>query len=118
MTLNNFENITKQIFLIPPNQRGFAWGNEHFEALIRDMTIATNITTQTHHYAGPIVVSDTNKPLIQSDANDFLPTKSLEDGQQRVTTLMILAKHLSSSSLCIALIPKRSANGAKISKVS
>ena len=28
------------------------------------------------------------------------------------------AKHLSSNSLCIALIPKRSANGAKISKVS
>jgi hypothetical protein len=93
MPLCSFDNLTNRVFRIPENQRGFAWESKHFDALIRDMKIATNLP-QNKHYVGPVVIEDTNFTIRDNRERD-LKKVSLEDGQQRVTTLMIIAKFLS-----------------------
>ena len=93
MPLCSFEDLTNRVFKIPENQRGFAWEKEHFDALIRDMKIASELP-QDKHYVGPVVIEDTGREIRDSEMRD-LNIVSLEDGQQRVTTLMIISKFLS-----------------------
>ena len=93
MALCSFDELTNRIFNVPENQRGFAWERAHFDALIRDMNLAANLV-QNKHYVGPVVVEDSGYELRDAEMRD-LNIVSLEDGQQRVTTLMIISKFLS-----------------------
>jgi len=93
VALCSFDELTNRVFNIPENQRGFAWKREHFNALIRDMNIAANLA-QNKHYMGPVVVEDSGNEIRDDEMRD-LNIVSLEDGQQRVTTLMIISKFLS-----------------------
>ena len=88
MSLNSFENLTNRVFLIPNNQRGFAWTKEQFEALISDMEISRAL--EKSHYVGPVVVESTGEEERTKNLRD-LKVVTLEDGQQRVTTLMIMS---------------------------
>lgn len=94
MPLCSFSELTNRLFEIPLNQRGFAWKSEHFEDLIRDMKIAANLPAQNQHYVGPVVVENTGRQIRDDQMRD-LNIVTLEDGQQRVTTLMIMSKFLS-----------------------
>ena len=95
MALSTFEDLSNRVFRIPINQRGYAWKRGNFEALIRDMEVAENLPVNKKHYVGPIVVEDTGQQIQTNRLRD-LNIVSLEDGQQRVTTLMIVSKYLSS----------------------
>ena len=93
MALCSFDELTNRVFKVPENQRGFAWKKEHFDALIRDIKIADKLR-QNKHYVGPVVVENTGYQLRDKEMRD-LNIVSLEDGQQRITTLMFIAKFLS-----------------------
>ena len=74
--------IFGKLFKIPDYQRGYSWDTEQVEDLIKDIE---HIGVQAHkHYTGTIVVSaDTN-------SNRY----HVIDGQQRLTTLIIILKEI------------------------
>ena len=65
-------------FEIPKYQRGFAWDIRNVRDLFDD--IYESIETETNHYLGTIVLSNSNKN------DDYF----IVDGQQRVTTLTLI----------------------------
>jgi len=91
--METYEALTKRIFKIPENQRGFAWQKVHLDALINDLKITRELGK--NHYVGPVVIESLGVPLVEDDAGNSLPQVSLEDGQQRITTMAIISKYLS-----------------------
>ena len=89
--LTSFNDFVREKFvIIPTNQRGYAWQPENFVQLIQDVK---RLPERYVHYAGPIL-------FLQRDAEVFHPSHSritpvtIEDGQQRSTTLFLLARIL------------------------
>ena len=73
---------------IPKNQRGFSWTSRQISDLFNDLTLAA----QTSHYMGPVIVSrDTAVADFQDDDLNTVAKFILEDGQQRLTTMFIIA---------------------------
>lgn len=81
---------TGKRFVVPANQRGFSWGPTQVEDLIQDMILAHAQT----HYMGPLIVSRTQTPDISDDNLENIAEFTLEDGQQRLTTLFIFMKEI------------------------
>lgn len=89
--LTTFTDFVKSKYIIiPTNQRGYAWKKENFQQLIEDVR---KLPEQYVHYAGPIL-------FLQRETQTILPTHarvtpiSIEDGQQRSTTLFLVARVL------------------------
>ncbi|WP_000644439.1 DUF262 domain-containing protein [Helicobacter pylori] len=87
-TINDFFALTGTIFSIPVYQRNYTWGEENCEKLLQDIIhISQNKKT---HYMGSITyilhLIDDEKSLRQ--LQEFV----IIDGQQRITTLMLLLK--------------------------
>ncbi|GAA9395533.1 DUF262 domain-containing protein [Helicobacter pylori] len=87
-TINDFFALTGTIFSIHVYQRNYTWGEENCEKLLQDIiSISQNKKT---HYMGSITyilhLIDDEKSLRQ--LQEFV----IIDGQQRVTTLMLLLK--------------------------
>ncbi|GAA8269573.1 DUF262 domain-containing protein [Helicobacter pylori] len=87
-TINDFFALTGTIFSIPVYQRNYTWGEENCEKLLQDIIhISQNKKT---HYMGSITyilhLIDDKKSLRQ--LQEFV----IIDGQQRITTLMLLLK--------------------------
>ena len=91
MSLNSFADITQKVFIIPRNQRGFAWTKQQFNSLVNDMRIS--LALGKDHYVGPVVVEGTGES-IKTKSTRTLTMVTLEDGQQRVTTLMMMCRLL------------------------
>ena len=87
-----FHNICSgKILTIPANQRAFSWGPVQVDDLISDLKLAG---TQAH-YLGTVIVSRAKG--VKDFQDDNLATTAefiLEDGQQRITTLLIFANEL------------------------
>ena len=87
-----FNNICSgKVFTVPSNQRGFSWGVAQVDDLISDLKLAG---TQSH-YLGTVIVSRARG--VNDFQDDNLSTTAefiLEDGQQRITTLLIFANEL------------------------
>ncbi len=87
-TINNFFSLTRTIFSIPVYQRNYTWEEENCEKLLQDIiNISQNRKT---HFMGSIT-------YISHVINDEKSLRQLQefviiDGQQRVTTLMLLLK--------------------------
>jgi hypothetical protein len=77
-------------FVIPENQRGFSWGPSQVTDVINDLNLAG---TQSH-YMGPLIVSRSSTPDFQDDELTTTVEFILEDGQQRLTTLVIFANEI------------------------
>ena len=77
-------------FVIPANQRGFSWGKRQVEDLIADLLLAGGKA----HYLGPLIVSRTQEADFQDDERTTTVQFTLEDGQQRLTTLFIFANEI------------------------
>ncbi|GAA7308247.1 DUF262 domain-containing protein [Helicobacter pylori] len=87
-TINDFFALTGTVFSIPVYQRNYTWGEENCEKLLQDIiSISQNKKT---HYMGSITyilhLIDDEKSLRQ--LQEFV----IIDGQQRVTTIMLLLK--------------------------
>ncbi|GAA7408880.1 DUF262 domain-containing protein [Helicobacter pylori] len=87
-TINNFFALTDTIFSIPVYQRNYTWEEENCEKLLQDIvSISQNKKT---HFMGSITyilhLIDDEKSLRQ--LREFV----IIDGQQRVTTIMLLLK--------------------------
>ncbi|GAA8408373.1 DUF262 domain-containing protein [Helicobacter pylori] len=87
-TINDFFALTGTIFSIPVYQRNYTWEEENCEKLLQDIvSISQNKKT---HFMGSITyishLIDDKKSLRQ--LQEFV----IIDGQQRITTLMLLLK--------------------------
>ncbi|GAA7520792.1 DUF262 domain-containing protein [Helicobacter pylori] len=87
-TINDFFALTDTIFSIPVYQRNYTWEEENCEKLLQDIvSISQNKKT---HFMGSITyilhLIDDEKSLRQ--LQEFV----IIDGQQRITTLMLLLK--------------------------
>ncbi|GAA7583092.1 DUF262 domain-containing protein [Helicobacter pylori] len=87
-TINDFFALIGTIFSIPVYQRNYTWGEENCKKLLEDIiNISQNKKT---HYMGSITyilhLIDDEKSLRQ--LQEFV----IIDGQQRITTLMLLLK--------------------------
>ncbi|MFP6199946.1 DUF262 domain-containing protein [Helicobacter pylori] len=87
-TVNDFFALTGTIFSIPVYQRNYTWGEENCEKLLQDIiNISQNKKT---HFMGSITyilhLIDDEKSLRQ--LQEFV----IIDGQQRITTIMLLLK--------------------------
>ncbi|EQL70720.1 DUF262 domain-containing protein [Helicobacter pylori] len=87
-TINDFFALTGTVFSIPVYQRNYTWEEENCEKLLQDIiNISQNKKT---HYMGSITyilhLIDDEKSLRQ--LQEFV----IIDGQQRITTLMLLLK--------------------------
>ena len=69
------------IYVIQDYQRGYSWEDRHLDDLYQDII---SLTETQKHYSGTIVLKS-----IPSDLSQY-SCASLVDGQQRLTTLMIL----------------------------
>jgi hypothetical protein len=84
-----------RIFYVPDYQRGYAWEEKHCQDLLDDLELLR--TGNGEHYTGTVVV----RPLTDDGRCPFLDSKMQQyksfdiiDGQQRLTTIVILLKVL------------------------
>src|SRR5262245_55511438 len=80
-----------KLYVIPPNQRGYAWEPRHVDALMADLEMAGSHDPPHAHYMGPVIVTRTTTNDFTDDDLDTVAEYTLEDGQQRITTLLLLA---------------------------
>lgn len=71
-------------FLVPHYQRPYSWQTEQWEALWRDILMLLEEDNPQPHFLGSIVTSPANS------VPEGIGKRLLIDGQQRLTTLMIL----------------------------
>ncbi len=92
------EIFSQNFFFVPDYQRGYAWGNDNVDDLLQDITHLMRVDdTEIIHYTGTLVLT---KPVA---IDGQVPRFGLVDGQQRMTTLVILMR-------CIAEAVERSEN--------
>ena len=81
------------IFKIPDYQRGYSWENVHSRDLLNDLE-AIQVSSienekERRHYTGTVVLQPTG---IQSGFGESYKKYDVVDGQQRLTTILILLK--------------------------
>ena len=79
-SLNLQQLLTEHSYLIPMYQRNYAWSNSEIEALIKDILDAYNRGSSLKYYIGTLVVFKRKDDKLE-----------VIDGQQRLTTLTLLA---------------------------
>ncbi|WP_217608177.1 DUF262 domain-containing protein [Helicobacter pylori] len=89
-TVNDFFALTGTIFSIPVYQRNYTWGEENCKKLLQDIDIINISQNKKTHFMGSITYIlhhiDDEKSLRQ--LQEFV----IIDGQQRITTIMLLLK--------------------------
>jgi uncharacterized protein with ParB-like and HNH nuclease domain len=89
--LNSLKNIlSSKEFIIPRNQRGYAWEAEQLNDLFSDIDLLIEESNNDNHYFG--IILTTNHQNIEIAEDDHLNQLFLDDGQQRLTTLMLMGK--------------------------
>lgn len=91
---NNVASLTpkkvselRSSFFIPDYQRGYRWGRHNVRQLLNDIRDSSNV-----YYLQPVVVCAHNHRDDDRKEYDF----DVIDGQQRLTTLLIIYKGLES----------------------
>ena len=67
-------------------QRPYAWEHKHLEDLWEDL----DLLGKGHHYAGTLVIKDSQEPELLAADGDALTRFEVVDGQQRLTTCLLL----------------------------
>ncbi len=84
--------LTGRLFRIPDYQRAYAWGSRQRSDLFADITGVKE--TGREHFMATVVALGKDKRLIGADE---FTTVEIVDGQQRITTLVILLKAIAKS---------------------
>ena len=82
-TFNLIDLFKNNFFVIPDYQRGYSWEEENLNDLLSDIENISNVDGK--HYTGTIVATEQNASS---------GTYELVDGQQRLTTLIILLNEI------------------------
>lgn len=78
-----------RIIRIPAYQRGYAWKEENWKHLVDDVTSNPD---EFNHYCGPIIYSSQDDFIqLEGAVRDKLEIVHIEDGQQRISTLIFAA---------------------------
>jgi hypothetical protein len=81
------KDVFKMWFRIPEYQRPYVWGYEEIHDLLDDLTFAAINKQDSQYFLGSLVFQ--SKPADKSEGRSF-EEKDLLDGQQRLTTLLLL----------------------------
>lgn len=80
-----------RVFRIPDYQRGYAWEKEHVQDFLDDLDM---LSENKHHYTGTIVLHKTGGTVQDSEGTTYARA-DIVDGQQRLTTTVLLLNELS-----------------------
>ena len=82
----------ERLFRIPDYQRGYAWERAQVGELLEDLEL---LDTRRQHYAGTIVLCKTADAPIMGGNGTLYETRAVVDGQQRLTTIVLMLNELS-----------------------
>ena len=81
------------IFCVPDYQRGYAWERAQVGELLEDLEL---LNAPRRHYAGTIVLCQLpDEPVRKGSDGTLYETHAVVDGQQRLTTIVLLLNELS-----------------------
>jgi len=81
-----------KIFQIPDYQRGYAWEERNWQDLIEDLEL---LRPNQEHYTGTLVIHENSAHRkIQDQEGTALESHNIVDGQQRLTTIVVLLKSI------------------------
>lgn len=86
--------LHERLFRIPQYQRAYSWQRKHREALLNDILAIWEAGSDKSHFMATIVGLRREKRTIFTDEHQVV---EIVDGQQRVTTLIILLKAIAKS---------------------
>ena len=78
--------LSGRVYLIPKNQRGYSWTKKEINDLFCDLKLMGNKS----HYLGSIICSKNGEPFFDEETNAATVPFILEDGQQRITTFLLI----------------------------
>lgn len=87
------ELLERRLFRIPEYQRAYSWETKQRQDLFDDITKILQYPLDRHHFMATVVCLNTNKK--EEIGADEFTTVNIVDGQQRLTTLIILLKAIS-----------------------
>jgi hypothetical protein len=87
------ELLERRLFRIPEYQRTYSWGTKQRLDLFDDIIKILHYPLDRHHFMATVVCLNTNKK--EEIGADEFATVNIVDGQQRLTTLIILLKAIS-----------------------
>lgn len=92
-TLQTFNSLFSQYrFRIPDYQRGYAWGEKEHGELLEDIA---SLTDGNEHFTGLLVIHENHEPALRVKARGMVkPVFDVVDGQQRLTTMVILMNEI------------------------
>ena len=91
------ELFTNRLFRIPHYQRAYSWQHEHRAAMFDDIKKLKNQPMDSFHFMATVVGLKRGKTEIATVPYDFI---EIVDGQQRITTLVILLKAIEQKLNC------------------
>ena len=95
--MNNTLSLQKlfndRIFRVPEYQRSYAWERQQVKEFLDDLAL---LDTFGQHYTGTVVLHQRTDPVRRMDdeGQNFVET-DVVDGQQRLTTIVLLLNDLS-----------------------
>ncbi len=85
------ELFNNRIFRVPDFQRGYAWEKQQVGEFLEDLEI---LSSARHHYTGTIVLHADDAKKQDSEGTTYTET-NIVDGQQRLTTIVLLLNEIS-----------------------
>lgn len=81
--------LTKRLFRVPQYQRAYSWRSKHRKDLFSDIITTWRAGGDRQHFMATVVGLRREKRMIGTDAHQVV---EIVDGQQRITTLILLLK--------------------------
>ena len=89
--------LDNRLFRIPHYQRAYSWQREHRAAMFDDINKLKNQPADSFHFMATVVGLKTGSTEIATEPYDFI---DIVDGQQRITTLVLLFKTIEQKLNC------------------
>ena len=86
----------KRLFRVPDYQRGYSWEEQQVEEFLEDLEL---LGPKRYHYTGTVVLHEWKSgpgPMMDEDGNSYVSAE-IVDGQQRLTTIVLLLDGISRS---------------------
>ncbi|WP_437480405.1 DUF262 domain-containing HNH endonuclease family protein [Sorangium sp. So ce1014] len=89
--MNNVLSIeqlfSERVLRVPDYQRGYAWEKPHLDELLEDLEL---LPSGKHHYTGTVVLHAAGGAGLLDEEGKSYSVFNLVDGQQRLTTIVLL----------------------------